>query len=64
MTVHKTCPICHKPEHPDFSPFCSNTCKNRDLISWLSDAYRIPVEETPFPEEEEYERSHEEKEKH
>jgi endogenous inhibitor of DNA gyrase (YacG/DUF329 family) len=24
------------------TPFCSQGCRDRDLIQWLSDGYRIP----------------------
>ncbi len=27
---------------PAHSPFCSQGCRDRDLIQWLSDGYRIP----------------------
>ena len=42
------CPICAKPEQPDYAPFCSRVCKDRDLLQWLGDGYRIagpPVDE-------------------
>jgi len=38
----KKCPLCGKPEAPDHAPFCSRGCKNRDLLKWLGDGYRIP----------------------
>lgn len=38
----QTCPICGKPESPDHAPFCSRGCKDRDLLKWLGDGYRIP----------------------
>ncbi len=38
----KTCPLCGKPEKPDFAPFCSPGCRSRDLLKWLGDGYRIP----------------------
>jgi len=43
------CPICKKPaapraENPSF-PFCSPRCKTVDLGKWLSEEYRVPVEE-------------------
>jgi len=25
-----------------FKPFCSAGCKDRDLLQWLGDGYRIP----------------------
>ena len=36
------CPLCGKPEHTDHAPFCSRGCKDRDLLKWLGDGYRIP----------------------
>ncbi|WP_084787416.1 DNA gyrase inhibitor YacG [Sphingomonas yabuuchiae] len=40
-----TCPICDKPTAPDHAPFCSRGCKDRDLLQWLGEGYRIPVKE-------------------
>jgi uncharacterized protein len=37
------CPICRKPEAPTFRPFCSQGCRDRDLLNWLGEAYRAPV---------------------
>lgn len=36
------CPLCGKPESPDHAPFCSAGCKDRDLLKWLGEGYRIP----------------------
>ena len=38
----KKCSLCGRPEHPDHAPFCSRGCKDRDLLNWLGDGYRIP----------------------
>ena len=38
----KGCPICGKPEATDHAPFCSPRCKDRDLLKWLGEGYRIP----------------------
>ena len=38
----KPCPLCGKPPAPDHSPFCSRGCKDRDLLKWLGEGYRIP----------------------
>lgn len=38
----KRCPLCGKPEHPEHAPFCSPGCKDRDLLKWLGEGYRIP----------------------
>ena len=37
----KGCPYCGHPTHRDFAPFCSRGCKDRDLLKWLGDGYRI-----------------------
>ncbi|MGN6154206.1 MAG: DNA gyrase inhibitor YacG [Sphingomicrobium sp.] len=38
----KPCPICGKPPSSDHAPFCSRGCKDRDLLKWLGEGYRIP----------------------
>ena len=38
----KPCPLCKKPAVADYSPFCSRGCKDRDMLQWLGDGYRIP----------------------
>ena len=35
------CPGCGQPAAKGFTPFCSQGCRDRDLIQWLSDGYRI-----------------------
>jgi endogenous inhibitor of DNA gyrase (YacG/DUF329 family) len=37
-----SCPICGKPESPEHAPFCGRGCKDRDLLNWLGEGYRIP----------------------
>ena len=37
-----TCPLCGKPTRPEHQPFCSQGCRDRDLLNWLGDAYRVP----------------------
>ncbi|MCJ8190958.1 DNA gyrase inhibitor YacG [Sphingomicrobium aestuariivivum] len=37
-----TCPVCKKPTVNEYRPFCSRGCKDRDLLQWLGDGYRIP----------------------
>ena len=37
----KTCPICRKPASDEHAPFCSRACKDRDLLKWLGEGYRI-----------------------
>jgi endogenous inhibitor of DNA gyrase (YacG/DUF329 family) len=38
----KGCPICRKPASAEHAPFCSRGCKDRDLLRWLDEGYRIP----------------------
>ena len=38
----KSCPICRKTPSADHAPFCSRVCKDRDLLKWLGEGYRIP----------------------
>ncbi|WP_066724252.1 DNA gyrase inhibitor YacG [Sphingomonas pituitosa] len=38
------CPICGTPSTADFKPFCSRGCKDRDLLQWLGEGYRVPGE--------------------
>ena len=38
----KRCPLCGKPEKDAFAPFCGPGCKDRDLLKWLGEGYRIP----------------------
>ena len=40
-----TCPICRKPSHPEYRPFCSRRCADVDLGRWLTGAYAIPTDE-------------------
>jgi len=37
----KDCPLCGKPSAADHAPFCGRGCKDRDLLKWLGDGYRI-----------------------
>lgn len=36
------CPICGTPPSEEFAPFCGRGCKDRDLLNWLGDGYRVP----------------------
>jgi endogenous inhibitor of DNA gyrase (YacG/DUF329 family) len=38
----RSCPICGKSRVPDFAPFCSQRCKDRDLAHWFGDGYAVP----------------------
>lgn len=37
------CPICDKPANAAFGPFCSQGCRDRDLLQWLDEGYRLPA---------------------
>ncbi|TZG26010.1 DNA gyrase inhibitor YacG [Sphingomonas montanisoli] len=36
------CPLCGKPSVAATDPFCSQGCRDRDLLQWLDEGYRIP----------------------
>lgn len=36
------CPLCGQPAAPDYRPFCSRGHRDRDLLAWLGEGYRIP----------------------
>jgi len=36
------CPLCGKPVVAESKPFCSQGCKDRDLLKWLDEGYRVP----------------------
>jgi endogenous inhibitor of DNA gyrase (YacG/DUF329 family) len=42
MANPRPCPLCRKPASPDFTPFCSKACKDRDLLQWLGEGYAVP----------------------
>ncbi|MEO7277124.1 MAG: DNA gyrase inhibitor YacG [Sphingomicrobium sp.] len=49
----KSCPLCGKPGRADHAPFCSPGCRDRDLLKWLGDGYRIagpPADDEPHPD--------------
>ncbi len=42
------CPLCGQPPQAPHAPFCSSVCRDRDLLQWLGDGYRIagpPIDE-------------------
>lgn len=45
MTKSTTCPLCGKPSQPPSAPFCSQGCRDRDLLNWLGEAYRVPAQD-------------------
>ena len=36
------CPICDEPATSAFKPFCSARHRDRDLLQWLGEGYRLP----------------------
>jgi endogenous inhibitor of DNA gyrase (YacG/DUF329 family) len=38
----KNCPLCGNPPVKEHAPFCSRGCKDRDLLRWLDEGYKIP----------------------
>ena len=51
----KPCPLCGKPPSEEHAPFCSRGCKDRDLLKWLGEGYRIsgpPADEPGVDSEE------------
>ena len=44
MSTHarpETCPLCGKSASTQHKPFCGQGCRDRDLLNWLGDAYRV-----------------------
>lgn len=37
----KGCPVCGKPSAAELGPFCSQGCRDRDLLQWLGEGYRV-----------------------
>jgi uncharacterized protein len=42
MQKSRKCPICGKQQSAEQAPFCSNRCRDRDLVRWLDDGYAVP----------------------
>lgn len=40
--ARNACPLCGAPKTAAHDPFCSQGCRDRDLLQWLDDGYRIP----------------------
>jgi endogenous inhibitor of DNA gyrase (YacG/DUF329 family) len=38
----RKCPLCGKPAHERYRPFCSKRCADVDLNRWLKGSYAIP----------------------
>ncbi len=41
------CPVCGNPSVREYRPFCSRGCKDRDLLKWLGEGYRIEGPSAP-----------------
>ena len=41
-TPTRPCPLCGQPAVKEFRPFCSRGCRDRDLLGWFNEDYRIP----------------------
>jgi uncharacterized protein len=41
LTGNTKCAICKKPVSVTHTPFCSQGCKDRDLLQWLGDGYKV-----------------------
>ena len=37
----RPCPICKKPRNEEYTPFCSQRCRDRDLARWFGDGYAV-----------------------
>jgi endogenous inhibitor of DNA gyrase (YacG/DUF329 family) len=35
------CPICGQSARAETRPFCSDRCRDRDLLQWLGEGYRV-----------------------
>jgi uncharacterized protein len=42
MTKNAKCTVCGDTVAPDFRPFCGKGCRDRDLLKWLGESYRVP----------------------
>ena len=36
------CPLCGEPASDRYKPFCTQGCRDRDLLKWLGEGYRVP----------------------
>lgn len=43
MARTKPCPLCGKTPDALHAPFCSQGCRDRDLLKWLGEGYTIPA---------------------
>ena len=42
----RRCPRCGRPVVERFRPFCSASCRDRDLLDWLDGRYALPAVES------------------
>ena len=40
--ARNSCPLCGKAPTAAQKPFCSQGCRDRDLLRWLGEGYAIP----------------------
>ena len=43
----RACPLCGKPRDEEHKPFCSRGCRDRDLLNWFGEDYRVPADQPP-----------------
>ncbi|APZ97121.1 DNA gyrase inhibitor YacG [Sphingopyxis sp. QXT-31] len=43
----RACPLCGKPRAEEHKPFCSRGCRDRDLLNWFGEDYRVPADQPP-----------------
>ena len=43
MPAKTRCPLCKQPSDPAFAPFCGRACRDKDLLAWLGEGYRLPA---------------------
>ncbi|MBB3909686.1 DNA gyrase inhibitor YacG [Sphingomonas desiccabilis] len=41
------CALCGAPAPAQHAPFCSQGCRDRDLLNWLGEGYRLPGTQAP-----------------
>ena len=44
-TKPRVCPSCGRPRAEDYKPFCSRGCRDRDLLGWFGESYRVPIDQ-------------------
>lgn len=44
------CPLCGEARSPEYRPFCSRGCRDRDLNRWFDEDYRVAADEPPASE--------------